>query len=236
MLSPGVLAKYVGFTELEVKGLCEKYDVDFDEMRQWYDGYSFSRIKSVYNPNSVIQAIKRDEFGSYWARTETYESLKIYIDLDEDGLKEAITWMLGGERVRIDVETFQNDMMNIKKRDDVLTLLIHLGYLAYDAFGKMVYIPNEEVKQEFICAVTGGKHKELIKLIRNSDHLLVQTLRMNECAVAAAIEEAHKIIASPISYNNEESLRGAIRLAYLTCLDEFIEIDEFPSGNGFADI
>ena len=236
MLSPGALAKYVGFTESEVRELCEDYDVDFDEMKHWYDGYSFSRLKSVYNPNSVTQAIKRKEFGSYWARTETYESLKIYIDIDEDGLKKALIQMLGKEPVRVDVETFQNDMMNIRKKDDVLTLLVHLGYLAYDSSGKTVYIPNEEVRQEFIRAVTAGKHNELIKLIQNSDYLLEQTLHMNEDAVAAAIEQAHKAVASPISYNSEEALRGAIRLAYLTCLDEFIEFDEFPSGNGYADM
>lgn len=236
MLSPGILAKYVGLTEPEVQELCCNYDVNFEEMKFWYDGYSFSQLKSVYNPNSVMQAIKRNEFGSYWARTETYESLKIYIDLDEDGLKEAIIQMLSGERVKIDVETFQNDMTNVKKKDDVLTLLVHLGYLAYDVSKKAVYIPNEEVKQEFVRAVTAGKHNELVRLILNSDQLLAHTLKMDETAVAAAIEEAHKSVSSPITYNNEESLRGTIRLAYLTCMDEFIELDEFPSGNGYADM
>ncbi len=168
MLSPGNLAKYIGFTEPEVMELCEKNGADFDGMKRWYDGYSFRQLKSVYNPNSVMEAIEREEFGSYWTRTETYESLKIYIDLNEDGLKEAIVQMLGGERVVIDAGTFQNDMTNIKRKDDVLTLLIHLGYLAYDAEKKSAFIPNEEVKQEFIRAVTTGKHTEVAKLIRNS--------------------------------------------------------------------
>ena len=82
MLSPGPLEKYVGFTEAEVKGLCQEHGIDFGEMKNWYDGYSFNRIKSIYNPNSVCQAVKREEFGSYWVRTETYESLRLYIDLD----------------------------------------------------------------------------------------------------------------------------------------------------------
>ncbi len=160
MLSPGRLVKYIGFTEPEVQALCKQYDMPFEEMKYWYDGYSFSRLKSVYSPNSVMEAIKRDEFGSYWTRTETYESLKVYIDLDEDGLKEAVIQMLSGERVKIDVGTFQNDMMNIQKKDDVLTLLIHLGYLAYDSQKEQAYIPNEEVKKEFIRAVAASKHKE----------------------------------------------------------------------------
>ena len=236
MLSPGNLAKYMGFTEPEVVGLCKKYDADFETMKFWYDGYSFRHLKSVYSPNSVIEAIERNEFGSYWARTETYESLKIYIELNEDGLREAIVQMLAGERVFVDVETFQNDMTNIKRKDDVLTLLIHLGYLAYDAEKKHAFIPNEEVKQEFIRAVATGKHVEIAKLIRNSDNLLMQTLHMDEEAVAEAIEEAHKMSAAPISYNNEEALRSTIRIAYISCLDEYMVIDELPSGHGYADI
>ncbi|MDO4556360.1 MAG: AAA family ATPase [Lachnospiraceae bacterium] len=160
MLTPKRLAKYVGFQE-EVKQLCEKYDVDFAEMKRWYDGYSFYRMKSIYNPNSVIEAIRNGEFLSYWARTETYESLKIYIERNEDGLKEAIVQMLGGAHVPVEVETFRNDMISIKCKDDVLTLLIHLGYLAYDQSTKTAFIPNEEVRQEFVRAVMAGKHREI---------------------------------------------------------------------------
>lgn len=236
MLMPKKLAQYVGFTETEVKTLCRQYDMDFDEMKRWYDGYSFSRIKSVYSPDSVMEAINSEEFGSYWTRTETYESLKIYIDLDFDGLKEAIVRMLGGERVRIMTGSFQNDMTNIRSRDDVLTLMVHLGYLAYDSKEKTVFIPNEEVREEFVLAVTKGKHTELTKLILNSERLLEQTLNMDEKAVERAIEEAHKVVSSPLSYNKEDSLRSTIRFAYITYLDEFIEIDEFPSGTGYADM
>ena len=205
-------------------------------MKRWYDGYSFSRMKSVYNPNSVMEAAKNEEFGSYWARTETYESLKIYIELDEDGLKEAVVQMLGGESVAIETETFQNDMTNIKRKDDVLTLLVHLGYLSYDSEKGRVFIPNEEVKQEFMRAVTAGKHKEIARMIRNSDYLLRQTLDMKEEKVAAAIEEAHKFSAMPLTYNKEESLRSTIRFAYLSCIDEFMKIEELPSGHGYADM
>lgn len=168
MIAPKKLAEYVGFTESEVMDLCMKYDMDFNEAKKWYDGYSFRRIKSIYNPNSVIEAMKNEEFGSYWTRTETYESLQIYIDLNLGGLKEAIVQMLGGASVPVDVGTFQNDMTNIKNKDDVLTLLVHLGYLAYNAANKSVFIPNEEVRQEFVRAAATGKHREVAKLIQNS--------------------------------------------------------------------
>lgn len=153
MLHPKKLAEYVGFTENEVKNLCQEYGMDFEDAKRWYDGYSFNRVKSVYSPNSVVQAISNEEFGDYWIETETYESLKFYIGLNEDGLKDAIINMLGGGRCRINTRTFQNDMSNIKSKDDVLTLLVHLGYLTYDSAKKEVYIPNQEVADEFKNAV-----------------------------------------------------------------------------------
>lgn len=212
------------------------HDVDFEEMKRWYDGYTLNRLKSVYSPNSVVQAIKRDQFGSYWTRTETYESLKGYIDLDLDGLKEALVRMLAGERVKIMTGSFQNVLTSIGSKDDVLTLLVHLGYLAYDAKEEKVFIPNEEVRQEFVLAVSRSHHREVAKLIRNSDELLELTLAMDEKAVENAIKEAHKMVSSPISYNKEDSLRSTIRFAYLTCINDFIEIEEFPSGLGYADM
>jgi len=95
---------------------------------------------------------------------------------------------------------------------------------------------NEEVKQEFVRAVVAGRHREIARLIENSDNLLRKTLERDEEAVAKAIEEAHKTSAAPISYNNEEALRSTIRIAYISCMDEYITVDELPSGHGFADI
>lgn len=150
MLQPEPLEEYVGFTEIEVKNLCAKSKISFSEIQNWYDGYLLGYDTHIYNPKSVLDAIKRNRLGSYWTQTETYESLKIYIDMDEDGLKEAIIQMLGGASCPIDIGTFQNDITNIKCKDDVLTLLVHLGYLGYDVNYKTVFIPNEEVKQEFL--------------------------------------------------------------------------------------
>jgi hypothetical protein len=196
MLEPKKLEKYVGFTEDEVKSLCDEYGMDFDDMKHWYDGYSFNNVKSVYSPNSVMEAVLNEEIGNYWTQTETYDSLQIYIDMNEDGLKEAIVQMLGGAHVVINTRTFKNDMTSIGRKDDVLTLLVHLGYLAYDKTTKSVYIPNEEVRQEFLCAVETGRHKEVAKLIQTSDRLLQATLAMDSETVANAIEEAHNFICS----------------------------------------
>ncbi len=236
MLQPEPLEKYVGFTEEEVRRLCEDSRLDFETVREWYDGYILGDDVHIYSPKSVMDAISRGRLGNYWTQTETYESLRLYIDLDEDGLKESIVQMLGGARQKIDIATFQNDLTSPMGRDDVLTLLVHLGYLSYCTEDRTVFIPNEEVKQEFIRAVNGGRHKEVAKLIQNSDRLLKQTLEMDEEAVASAIEEAHKAGTAPLFYNNEQALRSVIRFAYISCADYFIKIEELPSGHGYADV
>lgn len=236
MISPKKLAAYTGFTESEVKMLCQEHHIDFQQVKKWYDGYSFRQLSSIYNPNSVIETIRNEEYGTYWTQTETYESLKIYIDMNEDGLKETIIQMLGGAKCPLDIGTFQNDMTSIKSKDDVLTLLIHLGYLAYDPENKSVYIPNEEIRQEFIRAVKSGKHREIARMIMTSDQLLEDTLCMNSEAVASAVEAVHSAGTAPLFYNNEQALRSVIRFAYISSVDEFWEIQELPSGTGYADL
>lgn len=153
MINPKGLTKYVGFTEEEVEALCRKYHMDFAEAKHWYDGYFFQRRIHIYNPRSIVQAMMNGEFENYWTQTETYEGVKSYIDLNFDGLKDAVIFMVGGGRCEIDTGAFQNDMTSFRSRDDVFTLLVHLGYLAYDKYCKEVYIPNEEIKEEFIRAV-----------------------------------------------------------------------------------
>lgn len=153
MIAPGGIAKYIGFTEAEVKALCREHDMPFEEMQKWYDGYFLNRIGHIYSPNSVMEAIDNEEFQNYWSQTETYESLKMYIDMDFDGLKQKIVDMLGGARCRIYTQAFQNDMTTFKSASDVLTLLVHLGYLAYDSQSKEVFIPNEEVRDTFVMAI-----------------------------------------------------------------------------------
>jgi hypothetical protein len=186
MLQPDPLEEYVGFTEQEVRDLCEPSKLEFEDLKHWYDGYCFGDDVHIYSHKSVMDAITRGRIKSYWTGSETYESLKLYIDMDEDGLKETIVQMLGGARHRIDIETFQNDMTTITCKDDVLTLLIHLGYLAYDEDSESAYIPNDEVRREFVRAVKYGRHKEVAKLVQTSDRLLQATLAMDSETVATA--------------------------------------------------
>jgi len=235
MTSPAKLAEYVGFTEPEVKELCGEYDMDFESARSWYDGYSFSRIQHIYNPNSVMTALRNEEFQNYWTKTESFESLRNYIEENFDGLKDAIVMMLGGQPVEIDISTFQNDVTSYRSKDDVLTLLIHLGYLAYDQMAKQVHIPNREVEEVFRSATKGEKWQAVTQAIKQSEKLLDATINGDNNTVADSLELIHEECTSVLEYNDENSLACVIYIAYYTARNYYKIIREFPTGKGFAD-
>lgn len=236
MVTPRKFGRYVGFTEEEVRGLCERGSIDFLTMKQWYDGYFFHGIGSVYNPNSVMQAIDNDAFDSYWTETSAAESLLGYISMGYKGLAKTIAELIGGVEVRVNTNGFANDLVTFKSRDDVLTLLIHLGYLAYDAHTKTVCIPNEEIRMEFSKSVRETDHMETMKRVAECDQLIYDTVHMKAEAVAAQIEKIHSEETAPLHYNKEDSLRSVIKLAYYTYKDNYLQWEELPAGDGYADI
>lgn len=242
MTDPGDMAQYFGFTEEEVKTLCREYDMSFEETKAWYDGYGLcthsrygDQYYSMYSPKSVVEAMLRHKFGTYWNQTETYEALKIYIQMNMDGLKDAVVEMLAGGSIPINIGTFSNDMTTFATRDDVLTLLVHLGYLTYDGEKESVSVPDREVAQEYVNAITTMDWHEVAESIQNSRKLLEALWKLDENAVAEGIDKAHREI-SILQYNDENSLSCTIHLAFYFAREYYTIIRELPSGKGFADI
>lgn len=231
-----VFEEYTGFTEEEVKELCGRYGMDSVEVGNWYDGYMFTRFRHIYNPKSVVEAMRRGKCSNYWTATETYEALKIYMDMDFDGLKADIVRMLGGERVKVNTLSFQNDMRSFRTKDDVLTLLIHLGYLGYDAETEETFIPNKEIVREFENAMSVSGWPEVMRILKASERLLEDTLRGDEKSVAEGLDLAHTEVSSVLTYNDENSLSCAVGLAYYSSRKDYRLIREFPTGKGFADV
>ena len=130
MLRPLELEKYVGFLPAEVDALCEKFDMDRAEAAQWYDGYMLPHEHHVYNPCSVARAMKSHTYGSYWTRTDTFESLLDYINNDLDGVYQDVMSMIGGDRIEIDTSSYDNSFTTPQCKDDCFTLLAHIGHLA----------------------------------------------------------------------------------------------------------
>ena len=235
MLNATPLESFMGFTEQEVHDLCLKYNMDYNEMQQWYDGYQMSKDISVYNHRSVVYALMDRKYENYWTSTETYEALQVYIDMNYDGLKDNIVQLLSGESVDVNTSKFQNDMTTFKSKDDVLTLLIHLGYLGYNSSNHTCFIPNKEVSTSFINSIEDSNWQETTKALLNSRELLEATWRKDEKAVARYIEEAH-LDTSILTYNNENALSYTLALANIYARNHYTMIREMPTGNGFADI
>ena len=183
-----------------------------------------------------MSVMLRGNFQSYWSQTGTYESIRQYIDMNFDGLKTAILTMISGDEMEVKTSSFQNDMVTFQNKDDVLTLLIHLGYLAYNQERQTTYIPNEEIRKEFVAAVEENKWNEFIAFQRESEELLEATLDEDEETVAKEIEKIHTEYASSIQYNNENSLSSVLTIAYLSSMKYYYKpIRELPTGRGFAD-
>lgn len=237
VLFPGRFGEFTGFTESEVRKLCKQHDLDFQKIKHWYDGYYFPECGSVYNPYSVMQAIRNRKCRSYWQKTSAAESLMTYINMDFDGLQEMIVRLISGESVSVDVDTYENDFETFKNKDDVLTLLIHLGYLSYCEDDKTVHIPNEEVAGEFQQILRGtSDNAKWIQLLQKSDTLLENTISGNECAVAEAISEIRNTEYAPTFYNDEQALRYIIKFAYIAAIEKYVKVEELPSGHGLADV
>ena len=236
MINPGPLAGYFGFTNEEVLALCKKYDMDESLIKQWYDGYQLGDVNEIYNPFAVMRAVQRHSIESYWTATTTYESLKRYISMNYEGLRDAVVSLLVGNAERVDVLRFTNDIHIVGNRDAVLALLIHLGYLSYDPESRTCRIPNQEVHQEFERTIQETGWNVIADTLRRSEQLLQDTLSGNAEEVARNIEMVHQGATSILQYNDENALACVVSLAYLSARQYYDFVRELPAGKGFADI
>ena len=156
MVAPHELGPFMGFTESEVAALCAEWSRSPVDCRDWYGGYLLRGAGEVYSPRPVVRFMATGRLDCYWARTEALEALKHYIDMNIDGLHDKVIELMGGARVEVDTRTYGNDMATFNRADDVLTLLIHLGYLAWDADKGEVFIPNCEIMGEYASATSGS--------------------------------------------------------------------------------
>jgi len=237
MTDPKDMPHLFGFNADEVERLCGRFGMEYSEMARWYDGYVLGDERiHVYNPRSVAGAISSGKYSSFWTDTETYEALQRYIDIDFDGVASDLVRMLDAAKVPAEVEGFSNTMTDFRDKDDVYALLVHLGYLGFDQVERAVFIPNEEIRREFVNALRGGARPGLAQLARESRELIRATCDGDEAYVADALQRAHSWAASPRYYNDEQALRAAVKFAYIAGIDDYLRIDELPGGRGYADL
>lgn len=236
MVDPVDMGSFFGFTKDEVRTLAEKHGMDFDELVKWYDGYQIGDEMSMFNPNSVMQALRSRRCRSFWASTGAYDAVAHYIQMNYEGLKDDIINMLAGGCSKVNPTKFQNDMSIIRSKDDVLTVLIHLGYLSFSWQKSECYIPNKEVAGEMVNAVEDNNWTNVVKALQASEQLLQATLEGDEEAVAQGVDAAHDEHTSILSYNNENSLACVLSIAYYYAKNDYVMYRELPTGKGFADI
>jgi len=256
IISPMQLAPYTGFTEEEVKALCGEYGRDYTKIKEWYDGYDVSGVVppdrnyeiqektgkeletkhySIYSPLSVVKAVSTGHIMNYWNKTETYEALAEYIRMDYDGLKEAVALLMDGGRVQVDTSTYHNDMSTFHGRDDILSLLINLGYLSYNLETKEVFIPNREILDEFKTSTKSEEWTGTFKSFSKSQLLLQATWECNAEKVAELLEWFHDT-AENRTYNSEAALSYAVQMAYYAAQKYYTTVQELDTGKGYADI
>ena len=236
MLSPADLAPYFGFTESEVEELCKTDGIDMTEMKRWYDGYQIGTKAAMFNPYAVMRALKRRCFEDYWTSTNAFESLKRYLTMNFEGLKDDVVSLLADIPISVNHLRFSNDMHQIESKDDVLTLLCHLGYLSYNQETQQANIPNYEVRNEFEVAIAASQWKEVNEALQQSEALMIALLSRDSDAVAEAIERIHQENTSILTYNNESSLACVLSLALYTVKSRYRIVREYPLGKGFADL
>ena len=235
MIDSSTLTEFVGFTEQEVKDLCVKYHRNFDEIKNWYDGYKLNGIE-IYNPKSVVESISRNKCGDYWVLTSATEAVSHYMNYDHGELKAIIAKLIAGEKVSVNVGKFQNDLTQVNSKDSALTVLIHLGYLAYDEETKSCYIPNHEIKEEFVNALDDLKWEEIYNPIDNSKKLYEETLKGNTDFINETLDKNHKELAGPFNKNKEDVLGIIVLISYYSANTFYTIKKEDASTLGRSDI
>ena len=253
IITPMQLAPYTGFTAEEVKTLCDKYNMNYKDIERWYDGYAVNteipvemRNKyrmgeyddveiSIYSPLSVVKAISTGIIQNYWNKTETYVALSEYIKMNLDGLKDSVALLMDGGRVKVNISKYQNDMTSFHGSNDVLVMLIHLGYLGYDVDNKEVFIPNNEILDEFKTSTESEEWIDTFKSFKKSQELLKATWNCDEEKVASILEWFHDF-AENKTYNSEAALSYAIQMAYYAGQKFYTTIQELDSGKGYVDL
>ncbi len=229
-------APYIGFTEGETRSLCEKYQVDFQKVKEWYNGYSLNGT-AIYNPLSVVEAVANNDFDQHWTETGTYGDIRELINMNMDGVLDSILFMLSGEKIPLNTHGCKNDMHTFANKDQVITTLVHLGYIAYDSQTQEAYIPNKEVQKVFEDYAAYGYPDRFTKFAGYAQEVLISIEHEDAERVAEILQIMHNEFVSSIRYHDENSLCCVIMIAMLASLKTYHKaVREFPCGKGFADL
>ncbi|MBQ8706901.1 MAG: AAA family ATPase [Succinivibrionaceae bacterium] len=242
MLKPGNYEEYFGFTDKDVQELIQnaRCRLSYQELKDWYDGYKLNG-KDIYNPNSVITAIRDGICDNNWSGTASNEEVLRLINMNFMNVRNDIVNLIQGAQIPFNCKTFKNDMVSIKHRNHVFSLLVCLGYLGCanaGAYDRLAYVPNREIRSALVDLVEEQPWADSIEIIKQSDRMFDAIRQMDGVTVAELMTEIHNSRdVSMLKYNSEEALVSCLitGLRWRTC-SGYDCIREMPSGKGFADL
>ena len=242
MLRPVPYEKYFGFTEEEIDEIVKSPScrITRQELKDWYEGYRLNGI-DIYNPNSVVSAVTDGVCQSYWSGTSSNEEVVRLINMNFDGIKDDIISLIEGSSIQFSCTTFQNDMVSIKNKDDIFSLLVCLGYLGCMDDGdnyRLAYVPNREIKNALADLVKVQPWFNSMPVIERSESLFEAITALDGDRTAEIITQIHNSPnISLLTYNREESMVFCLISGLMWSTEKEYEcFRELQSGKGSADL
>ena len=242
MLRPVPYEKYFGFTEEEIDEIVKSPScrITRQELKDWYEGYRLNGI-DIYNPNSVVSAVTDGVCQSYWSGTSSNEEVVRLINMNFDGIKDDIISLIEGSSIQFSCTTFQNDMVSIKNKDDIFSLLVCLGYLGCMDDGdnyRLAYVPNREIKNALADLVKVQPWFNSMPVIERSESLFKAITALDGDRTAEIITQIHNSPnISLLTYNREESMVFCLISGLMWSTEKEYEcFRELQSGKGSADL
>ena len=226
--------EYFGFTSQEVENLCKRQKrVSMSELKEWYNGYRTLGGHEIYNPRSVIYALKRGFCQSYWTNTGPMDEISYYIENNVEEVRNDIVQMVSGIPVNICLDGYSAEKINLNTRNEILSAMTVYGFLSYH--DEILNIPNKELLKKFDYSLKNHQMGAISEIVLKSNQMLEATLSKDTATMEQLIQEAHDINIPIIKYNDENSLACVITLVYLSARSKYKIVREMPAGKGFAD-
>ncbi len=191
-------AEIFGFTEEEVFAALKEFSLlqKEKEIKEWYDGFTFGKMKDIYNPWSIIHYLDKKKAGLYWANTSSNKLIEKLLRESNSGIKQSFERLLGGESLHMEIdEQIVYDQLMVKK-NAIWSLLLASGYLKVveavfsEETGRTYYeltLTNREVKIMFENMIQGwfaenSSYNAFIKALLLDDVKAMNTY-MNQVAM-----------------------------------------------------
>ena len=235
MLNDMLYGEFFGFTEKEVKKICELQNkISFEEISAWYNGYTNEEGDKIYNPRSVVKALQNGKCISYWTNTGAMDEVLQYLKYNTLDVRDDVIEMVSGEVIDIFIdEEYRAGQGTPKTKKEIYSAMIILGFLSYhDGYLK---IPNKELMREFEKSLRDESFGYVSEIINNSRNVLRATLNEDSDTLVKLLHDIHNSEIPILQYNDENSLSCVVTLAYLSARDTYRVEREEKTGKGDAD-